>query len=411
MKIAGQLMLPDAHQAVRLSPGVVEIAGQRIIRVTEGDIPEDADLGGPGCIICPGFVDAHVHLPQFGIIGAHGLGLLDWLDRVTFPAELAWADVDHARAQGEMAIRRMLAAGTTGFAAYATVHAPGARAALEVAEQLGVRAWIGQVLMDRNAPDGLTRPTDQLLAETAALLGDYPVGPRVAAAVTPRFAPTCSEALLAGAGRLAAQHGCLVQTHLAETPAECDWVSQLFAGRSYVQVYEEAGLLGARTVLGHGIYIEDADRRALAQAKATIAHCPTANRFLMSGRLDWSVARGYPFALSSDIGGGYEVSMPRVAREMISTAGELRIDDPTRAVDTLPTAARAWWQITAGNAAALGWADGGRIEPGCAADLLVLRPGIDWPANPVHNPLAMLLWAWDDRWLERVVLAGGVYAP
>ena len=37
--------------------------------------------------------------------------------------------------------------------------------------------------------------------------------------VTPRFIPTCSDALLEGLGRLAAKHrarGCWVQSHLAE---------------------------------------------------------------------------------------------------------------------------------------------------------------------------------------------------
>ena len=412
MKLAGLLMLPDADQAVRLSPGVVEVAGGRITRVTEGDIPDVADLGGPGCIICPGFVDAHVHLPQFGIIGGHGLGLLDWLARQTFPAELAWADAGVAQRQAEGAIRRMLAAGTTGFAAYATVHAAGTEAALLAADRLGVRAWIGQVLMDRNAPPGLIRPAEQLLDETEALLKRYPAGGRVAAAVTPRFAPTCTDALLHGAGRLAGAHGCLVQTHLAETRAECAWVADLFAGRGYLRVYIDAGLVGPRSVLGHGLYLDADERSALNDADAVIAHCPTANRLLMSGRLDWHATRGagVRLVLGSDIGAGYEVSMPRVAREMLATAGELVMNDGARPATTLPGAAHAWWQITAGNAAALGWSDGGSLRPGAMADLLVLRPGLAWDgeSSAVQGLLARLLWGWDDRWLERVVLAGAV---
>lgn len=409
MKIAGHLMLPADDRTVRMSPGYVETEQSRIVRVVEGDIPGDCDLGGEDHLICPGFIDAHVHLPQFDIVGAHGLTLLDWLNQVTFPAELAWADPDHAQKQAKSAIRRMLAGGTTGFAAYATVHADGTRAALDTAERLGARAWIGQVLMDRNAPEDLCRPTTQLLEETGELLDRYPTGGRVAAAVTPRFAPTCSAELLAGAGELAARHGGLVQTHLAETQAECALVHDLFGQEHYLDVYHGAGLLSGRSVFGHGIYIDVADRIALAQAGAVVAHCPTANRFLMSGRLDWadwSAGRGGTLALGSDLGAGYEVAMPRVARAMLENASELRINAPDRAADTLPGAAHAWWQITAGNAAALHWPDAGTIAPGMTADLLVLRPTIAWAPNTVHDPLAALLWAWDDRWLERVVLAG-----
>ncbi|MFI4859910.1 MAG: amidohydrolase family protein, partial [Phycisphaerales bacterium JB063] len=174
MKIAGQLMLPDQGQRVRLAPGWVCVENGSVAQVVEGDIPSDADLGGEGFVICPGFIDAHVHLPQFGIIGNHGLALLDWLERVTFPAELRWEDPDVARQDTQRAVRRMLRCGTTGFAAYATVHGEGTRAALETAGRMGVRAWIGQVLMDRGAPPGLCRPAGQLLDEAAQTLERHP---------------------------------------------------------------------------------------------------------------------------------------------------------------------------------------------------------------------------------------------
>lgn len=425
MKIAGHLMLPDDGERVRLAPGWLRVEDGRIAEVVEGDIPDDADAGGAGCVVCPGFIDAHVHLPQFGIIGAHGLGLLDWLERVTFPAELRWADPAVARADAESAIRRMLRCGTTGFAGYATVHAEGARAALETAERLGVRAVVGQVLMDRGAPAELCREEEQLIEETAALLEAYPPtddagsGRRVSAAVTPRFAPACTEGLLASAGALARAHGALVQTHLAETLAECGLVSELFGGRRYAEVYRDAGLLTDRAILGHGIYIDAQDRRMIAEHGSTVAHCPPANSFLMSGRLDWSAARGHGLALGSDIGAGYEVSMVRVARAMLETAGALKIDDPSRPAESVPSAAQAWYQVTASNAKALRWALAGALVPGFAADLVLVRPDMDTmrtlfsadtarfaPPTGLPDPLTGLMFGWDDRWVERVLLSG-----
>lgn len=420
MKIAGHLMLPDDGELVRLAPGWLRVEGGRIAQVVEGDIPSDADLGGEDAVVCPGFIDAHMHLPQFPVIGAHGLGLLDWLDRVTFPAELRWEDPAVARADAEHAIRRMLSCGTTGFAGYATVHAEGARAALEVAERLGVWAKIGQVLMDRGAPEALCRPAEQLIDETTELLERFPPSPndppsrRVSAAVTPRFAPTCSEGLLEAAGELARDRLAFVQTHLAETRAECELVGELFGGRRYAEVYRDAGLLRGVTLLGHGIYLDERDREMIAQHGSPIAHCPTANSFLMSGRLDWSATLNKPFVLGSDIGGGYEVSMVRVARAMLETAGALRVDDPSRGAETVPSAAHAWYQITTGNAQELLWTDTGALHPGFAADLVLARPDAgtaralfsDRASHP--DPLAGLMFGWDDRWVERVLVGGEV---
>ena len=129
-----------------------------------------------------------------------------------------------------------------------------------------------------------------------------------------------------------------------------------------------------------------------------IAHCPTANSFLRSGAMPWRehLEAGVGVTLGSDIGGGYERAMPRVAKAMIETASARG--------DAYPSAAQAWWQITGGNAAALGWQDVGSLQAGASADLLVIEPDVPWLDHV--DPLAMLLWAWDDRWLKRTVVQG-----
>src|SRR5262249_2187314 len=147
------------------------------------------------------------------------------------------------------------------------------------------RAAIGQVLMDRNAPAELMRPTEQLLQECAQLAAEYAPKQqsRVEFAVTPRFAITCTPELMSGAGKIAQRHESLVQTHLAETEPECLFVEQLFPGRTYTQVYEECGLLGPRTIMGHGIHLKNDERDLLRSTQTVIAHCPVANTFLQSG--------------------------------------------------------------------------------------------------------------------------------
>jgi len=102
-------------------------------------------------------------------------------------------------------------------------------------------------------------------------------------------------------------------------------------------------------------------------------------------------------ALGSDIGAGYERNMVRVARAMIEAAAQIGAE--------IPDAAVAWHAITAGNAAALGWDDAGRLQVNAPADLVVAEPDIDW-LGPPTDPLATLLFAWDDRWITEVLLQG-----
>ena len=399
MIIAGHLLLDCGAGRCRTEPGWIRVDDSRIVQVETGEIPDSADFGDSETLISPGFIDAHLHLPQFDMIGTHGLPLLRWLHELTFPEEMRWADLDFAKAMSRRVMNELLSFGTTGICAYATVHHESARAALEIASAIGMRGVIGQVLMDRQAPPELCRESQQLLAESESLCERFPPDRSMAAAVTPRFAISCTIQLLEGAGRLARKTGALVQTHLAETLNECHLVRELFGGRDYVDVYQSAGLLRTPSVFGHGIYLREQDRYSLRNAGATIAHCPTANSFLRSGTMDRSklMTDGVSIALGSDIGAGYERSMVRVARAMIEAAASIG--------EEFPTAATAWYAITAGNADCLGWSDVGRLQAGSRADVVVIRPRIAWMKGNL-DPLATLMFAWDDRWIERVFLRG-----
>src|SRR6056297_3636033 len=383
MILSGQLLLSDLPGRCRVEAGTIQVHNGIITTVNLGEFDPQAEIAGRGLLISPGFIDAHLHLPQFDTIGAHGLPLLQWLSEVTFPAEAKWADCDYA----------------TAMAAYATVHHASAQAALQMASRKGIRGVIGQVLMDRQALPELCVEANRLLDEAATLQTLYPAGARISAAVTPRFAIACSGELLEGAGALAQQTGAIVQTHLAETRDECENVGQLFDGRSYVEVYRQAGLLSPRSILGHGVHLDAADRATLRHSSATIAHCPTANSFLRSGTMSRHalLRDDVKLALGSDIGAGYERSMVRVARAMIEAAASWG--------DHFPTASEAWHMITAGNADALQWSDTGRIEVGKSADLILIEPTIQWQDCRV-DAFARLLFSWDDRWITRRMLRG-----
>lgn len=412
--ITGQLLICDRDGQAKLHAGTVSIEDDLISEIQLGGISAEADFGNRETLICPGFIDTHLHLPQFDSIGGHGRPLLQWLDEVIFPSEIQWENVGWAAAMTDRVIHQCFAVGTTGICAYATVHHESTMLSLKRASEVGLRGVIGQVLMDRFAPDPLCRDSKQLIDEVNKTIEAFPPSARMAAAVTPRFAITCSERLLQAAGQIADQSGAVVQTHLAETIAECRRVEELFSGKSYTAVYDESALLSERSILGHAIHLNDEDYQRLASRGAGVAHCPTANRFLMSGTMNRArhLHHGVKVMLGSDIGAGYERSMVRVARAMIEAAAEIAClhdsNDGNRQDNAaIPSASQGWYQITAGNADALGWTGAGRLEIGASADLVVIQPDLAWLSGPV-DPLSRLMFSWDDRWVAATLVQGRV---
>ena len=362
-----------------------------------------------GRLILPGFIDTHVHSPQLNVIASYGSELLDWLTTHTYPAEARHADAAHAEAAAAYFLDALLAHGTTAAVVFPTVHAGSADALFGAAEARGMRVIAGKVLMDRNAPAELLDDVAAAERDMEALIGRWHGRARLSYAVTVRFAPTSSRAQLALAGRLCRADATLyMQTHLAETRAEVDWVRALFPeARSYLDVYAAAGLLHERSVFAHGIWLDDGDRAALAGAGAQIAHSPSSNLFLGSGLFGWRAARdaGVHVTLASDVGGGTSLSMLRTmadAYKVQALAGE-RL-----------TAWQALHAATRGAAVALGLdAEIGSLEPGRVADVCVWDAAAGAVATrraAAARNLHERLFAWmtlaDDRNLVVAYVAG-----
>lgn len=364
-----------------------------------------------GRLLLPGFVDTHVHCAQLGVVASWGASLLDWLQRYTFPAESAWHDAEVAASGSARFLDALFAHGTTAAVVFPTVHRVATEALFAAAAERGMRLVTGKVLMDRHAPPALLDDADPRRAERVCvdLIARWHGRGRLAYAVTVRFAPTSSDAQLAMAGALARADASLyMQTHLAENRDEVRWVSELFPqARSYLDVYARAGLLHARSVLAHGIWLDGDDRAALARHGAQLAACPGSNLFLGSGLFDWRAAHaaGCAVSLASDVGGGTHLAMPRTLAE-------------AHKVQALQgqhlTAWTALHAATRGAAEALGLGhEIGRLEPGCMADLTAW----DWALGPVaaeRQRLARSLhekvFAWmtlaDERQLAATWVAG-----
>ena len=404
MIITGQLVRPQEERSVSVESGWIKIQDDKIVELRTDGVHPDPDLGGEDYVILPGFVDCHLHLPQFDVIGLHGLPLLQWLEATVFPAEAKWSDPEYAALATAAAIKQLFSVGTTSFVGFGTVHAEAVNAALSTCESHRIRSRVGVVLMNQQCPAYLARPTDEQLSDAQSIVEEWPdsidaPSPVVAASLAPRFAISCSSELMSGAGRIAQGSSVIIQTHLSETEAEVAEVARLHNNcKDYVTVYEKAGLLGPRSLLAHGIWLSESEQACLKGHDAVIAHCPVANSFLRSGTMNRAnhLKAGLRVALGSDIGGGYHRSMVRVAQEMISAAAILG-NEPTNT-------AEAWWQITLGNADTLGWTNVGRIELDAEASFVVAKPDITWRNFP--DPLGALLFAWDDRWIDSTISLG-----
>lgn len=416
--VLGHVVSPVAAGHLDIPSGAVAHSGGTIV-----DVGESADVLSrhPGALVedhrdrlvIPGFVDAHVHYPQVGMIASPGLELLDWLDNYTFPAEARFADEAHADRLADFFTDQLIDNGVTTACVYATVHPGSAEALFRHSHAKNLRVISGKVCMDRNAPDDLLDTPGSAVAYSAALLERWHGTGRLEYAITPRFAPTSSDAQLAALGELAASHpDVVIQTHLSENTGEIDWVGSLFPDAAdYTDVYDRAGLVRPRAVFGHGVHLSDRELGRLGQAQASVAHCPSSNFFLGSGM--FSVARaqavdGLRVGLGSDVGAGTSLSPLVTVGEAYKTSRMLGTPLDVPALLRL---------ATLGGAEALGVQDTvGSLEVGKDADLVVLDPHAAGNSAVLRNRaecagstgelLFVTMLLGDERAVVRTVVAG-----
>jgi guanine deaminase len=366
----------------------------------------------PGAIIAPGFVDLHIHFPQVDVIGSPAPGLLPWLENYTFPQESRFADEAHCGELATFFVDELLRHGVTTALAFATSHPSSVNALMGEARQRGMRMIAGKVLQDRHSPDGVRDETEQSLIDTESLIRKWHGQERLGYAITPRFAPSCSEAQLRGAGELAARYPDVwIQSHVAENLDESKWARQLFpASRSYLSIYDGFGLMRERAIYAHCIHFDDEDRALMRSTGAAAAVSPTSNLFLGSGFFDYAGADrvGFKYGLASDVGGGTSFSPfhTMLAAYYVGREGQTK-----PGVSLSPQ--HLWWQHTAGAAQALGLGGViGNLQPGCEADFVILDPKATpllarktAQAASLEELLFSLIVLADDRAIARTVIA------
>lgn len=361
-------------------------------------------------LITPGFVDAHAHYPQTGIIASWGKRLIDWLNTYTFPEEAHFADPAYAAHIAETYLDLLLANGTTTVASFCTIHPASVDALFGAAQTRGMRIVAGKTCMDRDtAPPALRDTAQSAYDDSKALIAQWHGRGRATYAITPRFSPTSTPEQLDALGKLWGEHpDCLMQTHLSEQTDEIAWVKSLYPqARDYLDTYEQFGLVKEGALFGHAIHLEPREIAHLQAHDCSLIHCPTSNTFIGSGLFDMGARtkESLRVGLATDTGGGSSFSMLR------TMAATYEIGQLT---GTALHPAQLLWLATYGSAHALHLSDKiGQITVGVEADLTVLdlasTPAIaqrSRRAQDIWEALFPSLMMGDDRAISATYVAG-----
>lgn len=365
-------------------------------------------------LIIPGFIDTHIHYHQLDMIAANSGGqLFDWLNQYTFPFESKFADKDYALDVAQFFLEELIRNGTTTAMVFATRYSQSINALFTSAQQKQMRLISGLVIDDQNLPPHLLDDPNHLIQETKNLIAAWQQKPgmRFDYAISFRFAPTTTENLLAKLSELKATVPNLyLQTHIAETKEEVTWAKQLFNTKNYLAIYDKYHLLSNKTVLAHGIYLNEAELARLAKTQTTIAFCPTSNLFLGSGLFNYALAEKYkvPIGLGTDVGAGTSFSMLQTLNEAYKV---LQLQGQTL------SAWQGFYLATLGGAQALALDDKlGNFLPGKEADFTVLNIEGATPllrrrltfAKTLEDKLFVLMTLGDDRSIMATYINGKI---
>ena len=342
-----------------------------------------------GSYLLPGFVDCHVHAPQYPQLGsALDVPLEVWLHKYTFPLEARFADTAFARRAYGLLVEDLLANGTTTALYFATVHQEATRLLADICLEKGQRALVGKVAMDHpdNCPDYYRDASPEAAVEGTRSLIDYAFGhPDNAAGlvkpvITPRFIPSCTDAALEGLGALAQACGCHVQTHCSESDWAHGYVLERH-GMTDAESLDRFGLLGRRTMLAHSNFLTPSDMELLRVRQSAVAHCPLSNAYFAGAvfPLRAAMEKGLHAGLGTDISGGPNASMLDASRSaiMVSRMLESGVDPERTAAERASGAParidfrHAFHLATAGGAKALDLPVG-QFSPGYAFDAILV---------------------------------------
>ena len=363
-------------------------------RIPEGRVVLDA----AGCMVMPGLVNTHTHMPMTLFRGlADDLPLDEWLQQHIFPAEAAWINPENVRLGAQLACAEMLLSGTTGFCGgyFHEDHVA------MVVEESGMRGVLGQGVIDFPAP-GVPDPNRNIQAAETFAEKWQGRSPLIQPSVFCHSPYTCSAGTIRAAKDLARSRGIMFQIHVAETRAEQGMISDS-GSMSPVQYLDHLGVLDELTLLVHAVWVDPMDIDAIAAKGAGISHNPESNMKLAAGIAPAAEFLEADIAVGLGTDGCASNNNLDLFQEMDTAAKLHKVHSLDPTVMDAGTVLR---MATIEGARAIGLDSViGSLEKGKAADLIVVdtrQPHL----VPLYNPVSQAVYAVRGSDVRDVMVAG-----
>ncbi len=402
--LKGHIVFTDTPEKFTVHENSFIVAIDGIIDNFYTDLPSQytqipvTDYGN--ALIIPGFYDLHNHAGQFLQCGM-GMTkqLLEWLNDYTYKLEADLDDEAYANEVYTAFTKDLLKYGTLGACTFATTSVGGTACLFEAFKKTGIRAYVGKVNMVRNAPDYILEDTQMSIQNNIQLIEKYQNEPLVKPILTPRFAPTSTEASLLQLGALALKYNVPVQSHISENKEEIKWVESLYPwADNYASVYDKYDLYGQTpTLMAHAVYLTPEEIALSKMRGVYLVHCPDSNINVRSGiaPIKHYLREGLLVGLGSDIAGGHKIQMNEAIVRAIQSSKLLSLSDKKAQLSL----SEAFHLATAVGGSFFGTV--GKLSRGYALDALVID---DHPLYKerysILDRLEKFIYTGDDRWIK-----------
>ena len=400
----GTIVTMDGDRLI-LEDGALVVKGDVISAIgfrtdLEKKYTADQTIDARGKLVLPGFINGHTHVPMTLFRGLHDDVTLDeWLHKYIFPAEAKNVTEEFVRWGTRLAAAEQIRGGITTFADMYYFE----DAVAEETKKAGMRGVLGETFIDFPAPDN--RDEAQMLAYTEKFLQRWQNDPLIHAAPAPHSIYTCSQKTLQDAAALARKYHAPILIHVAEMKKELD-DSRAQHGTTPVQYLNKIGVLGPDLVAAHCIFVDDTDRKLLAEKQVGCVHNPSSNMMLASGvsPVPELRAAGVAVGLGTDGPAGSNNDLDLM--EEMDLAAKLQ---KITKMNPLALGAKAVVEMaTIDGAKALHMEkEIGSLEVGKKADVIVIS--LNEPnAVPMYDVYAQLAYALKGNDVETVVIGGRV---
>ena len=401
--ITGGTFVTMNDDRLTIEDGAMAVKGDTIAAIgfrsdIEGKYSATQTIDARGKLVLPGFINGHTHVPMTLFRGLHDdVTLDDWLRKYIFPAEAKNVNEEFVRWGTRLAAAEQIRSGITTFADMYYFE----DAIAEETKAAGMRAVLGETFIDFPAPDN--KDNAQALAYTEKFLKHWQNDPLIHAAPAPHSIYTCSQKTLQDAAALARKYNAPILIHVAEMKKELD-DSRTTNGTTPVQYLNKIGILGPDVLAAHCIFVDDTDRKILAEKRVGCVHNPSSNMMLASGvsPVPELRAAGVAVGLGTDGPAGSNNDL-NLMEEMDLAAKLQKITK----MDPLALGARAVTEMaTIDGARALHMEkEIGSLEEGKKADVIVIS--LNEPnAVPMYDVYAQLAYALKGEDVETVVIGG-----